>query len=454
MTPRDGSRSSLSDHCSRNGAISLSRNASSSSLKASLRATRRSPTEPDISVRFAVPSCVRMDFTFSPDQDAVARSRCAASSTAEAPKDVRAAHGRARRRRHHARGVAQDRRPRLDRLLVPEERGGLGLGVVDAVVVQEEMGRARVPRSVLLVGDPRDARGPCARARRSARRARRRARERGTVALDEAGSGESARAGARARRRSRQPLPARRREADGDGRHTRRLGARARRARARGCGRSSSSGRDAQLAPSLDITRKFARLEFDGTRGDARRSGRRPDAICGSASLDDAAVLLAAELIGVSRSGERARARLRAGARCVRQAAVEVPGDAAQGGRHAAAHRDGARSACTTRPGRPTSTRPTARSRPRWRSRTPREAANYVTAECIQIHGGVGYTWECDAHVFLRRAKVDDLLLGAPELATRTRRRPLLRRRCRPSDGARPAAVESSQSWHRCLLAR
>ena len=41
------------------------------------------------------------------------------------------------------------------------------------------------------------------------------------------------------------------------------------------------------------------------------------------------------------------------------------------------------------------------------------EAANYVTAECIQIHGGVGYTWECDAHVFLRRAKVNDLLFGA-----------------------------------------
>ena len=39
-------------------------------------------------------------------------------------------------------------------------------------------------------------------------------------------------------------------------------------------------------------------------------------------------------------------------------------------------------------------------------------AANYVTAECIQIHGGVGYTWECDAHLFLRRAKVNDLLLG------------------------------------------
>jgi alkylation response protein AidB-like acyl-CoA dehydrogenase len=40
-------------------------------------------------------------------------------------------------------------------------------------------------------------------------------------------------------------------------------------------------------------------------------------------------------------------------------------------------------------------------------------AANSVTTECIQIHGGVGYTWENDSHVFLRRAKVDDLLLGA-----------------------------------------
>ena len=40
-------------------------------------------------------------------------------------------------------------------------------------------------------------------------------------------------------------------------------------------------------------------------------------------------------------------------------------------------------------------------------------AANYVTTECIQIHGGVGYTWDNDSHIFLRRAKVDDLLLGA-----------------------------------------
>jgi alkylation response protein AidB-like acyl-CoA dehydrogenase len=34
--------------------------------------------------------------------------------------------------------------------------------------------------------------------------------------------------------------------------------------------------------------------------------------------------------------------------------------------------------------------------------------------ECIQIHGGIGYTWEHDAHLYLRRAKSSQLLLGPP----------------------------------------
>ena len=41
------------------------------------------------------------------------------------------------------------------------------------------------------------------------------------------------------------------------------------------------------------------------------------------------------------------------------------------------------------------------------------EAANDVCGECIQIHGGVGFTWDCDAHLLYRRAKQDDLLLGS-----------------------------------------
>jgi len=31
---------------------------------------------------------------------------------------------------------------------------------------------------------------------------------------------------------------------------------------------------------------------------------------------------------------------------------------------------------------------------------------------CIQVHGGIGFTWEHDAHLFWRRAKVDRLLYG------------------------------------------
>jgi alkylation response protein AidB-like acyl-CoA dehydrogenase len=34
----------------------------------------------------------------------------------------------------------------------------------------------------------------------------------------------------------------------------------------------------------------------------------------------------------------------------------------------------------------------------------------------IEIHGGIGYTWECDLHFFLRRAVFDRAYLGSPEM--------------------------------------
>ena len=40
------------------------------------------------------------------------------------------------------------------------------------------------------------------------------------------------------------------------------------------------------------------------------------------------------------------------------------------------------------------------------------EAANAIAGECIQIHGGVGFTWDADPHVHYRKAKQNDLLLG------------------------------------------
>ncbi len=40
------------------------------------------------------------------------------------------------------------------------------------------------------------------------------------------------------------------------------------------------------------------------------------------------------------------------------------------------------------------------------------EAAIFLAAECIQVHGGLGFTWDCDAHLHYKRAKQNDLLFG------------------------------------------
>jgi alkylation response protein AidB-like acyl-CoA dehydrogenase len=43
------------------------------------------------------------------------------------------------------------------------------------------------------------------------------------------------------------------------------------------------------------------------------------------------------------------------------------------------------------------------------------EAAVHACEEAIQLHGGLGMTWEHPAHLHLKRAKADALLLGTPE---------------------------------------
>jgi alkylation response protein AidB-like acyl-CoA dehydrogenase len=37
-----------------------------------------------------------------------------------------------------------------------------------------------------------------------------------------------------------------------------------------------------------------------------------------------------------------------------------------------------------------------------------------LAGEALQAHGGIGFTWEHDLHLYLRRAKVNELLYGAP----------------------------------------
>jgi alkylation response protein AidB-like acyl-CoA dehydrogenase len=42
------------------------------------------------------------------------------------------------------------------------------------------------------------------------------------------------------------------------------------------------------------------------------------------------------------------------------------------------------------------------------------EAYAWVAGENIQVHGGIGFTWEHDAHIYLKRAKASSLILGSP----------------------------------------
>ena len=33
--------------------------------------------------------------------------------------------------------------------------------------------------------------------------------------------------------------------------------------------------------------------------------------------------------------------------------------------------------------------------------------------DCVQVHGGMGFTWEVDAHLYLKRARVLDTVFGS-----------------------------------------
>jgi alkylation response protein AidB-like acyl-CoA dehydrogenase len=45
---------------------------------------------------------------------------------------------------------------------------------------------------------------------------------------------------------------------------------------------------------------------------------------------------------------------------------------------------------------------------------TPSDAGRAVTAAAIQLHGGIGFTWEADVHWLFKRAQIDAAYLGGP----------------------------------------
>ncbi|HZU80484.1 MAG TPA: acyl-CoA dehydrogenase family protein, partial [Acidimicrobiales bacterium] len=295
-------------------------------------------------------------------------------------------------------------------VVAPESVGGLGLGLVDVVVLQEELGKLPFP-------------GPFVSSALGATLAATRlgvadelvadlvsGAKRGTIAVEEPGHGD--------------PLGSIRTTAkpDGDGyllTGTKPLvldGAGADWALVvaddgEGLGTFLVESPAGEPVPGLDVTRKLARLDLQGRP--ARRVGPAGDhSAIWRRVVDDLDVALCAELVGTSERAlelavEYAKVRVQfdrpiATFQAIKHKAAEMLHhvELARVGTHYAAwaadtdspERERAVAMCKGYAG---------------------EAAVAVTAESIQIHGGVGFTWDVDCHLLYRRAKQDDLLFGS-----------------------------------------
>ena len=55
----------------------------------------------------------------------------------------------------------------------------------------------------------------------------------------------------------------------------------------------------------------------------------------------------------------------------------------------------------------------------RWRASVAKayvgDAARKVCGEAIQVHGGIGFTWEFDLHLYFKRAKYYEPMYGDVE---------------------------------------
>ncbi|MEZ5169306.1 MAG: acyl-CoA dehydrogenase family protein [Acidimicrobiia bacterium] len=347
-----------------------------------------------------------MDFTFSEDQDHL-RSAVADFLEREAPASYRAAMAE-----DHA-GITDGQWSDLvglgwPGLLVPAEHGGLGLGLVDMVAVLEEMGKVAYP-------------GPYFSSAVAATLAARtlgcdellaglaEGSKRGTVAVEESGAGDPVeRVRTRARRKGAQWVITGTKPVVLDG-HTADWALVAARTE-EGLGTFLVEEPAGEPVPMMDPTRKAARLEMSdrpaepvGPVGDHAALWRR--------IVDDCAVMLAAESVGASEAAwhlgvEYAKERVQfdrpiASFQAIKHKAVDMlqAVELARVGTHYAAwasdaddpKREHAAAMCKGFVG---------------------EAAVFVSGQDIQIHGGVGFTWDCDAHWFYKRAKVNDLLCG------------------------------------------
>jgi len=347
-----------------------------------------------------------MDFTFSPEQDAL-RDAVRSSLASEAPSAY------VRRMIDDEVGVSPDLWSKMADLgwlglLVPEAHGGLGLDLVDAVVVQEEMGKLPLP-------------GPYFSSALFATIAARRlaftdvladlasGARRGTVALEEFGHGDPvARVRTTATQRGDTWVLDGLKPAVVDG-HTADWAIVVARTDD-GLSSFLLEKPGAAVVPSLDVTRKMTRLEL--TQRPATQVGPPGDQTAlWQRIADDAAVMLCAETVGVCERAlqlgvDYAKQRVQFGRpiasfQAIKHKTVDMlhKTELARVGTHYAAWTSDVDD-------------PARESAAAMAKGYAGEASVFVTAEDIQIHGGVGFTWDADPQLFFRRAKANDILLG------------------------------------------
>ncbi|MGE0484918.1 MAG: acyl-CoA dehydrogenase family protein [Gammaproteobacteria bacterium] len=162
----------------------------------------------------------------------------------------------------------------------------------------------------------------------------------------------------------------------------------------------------------LDPTRRLAEVTF--TAAPARRLGAGVDIAAAFARLfDEALVALAAEMIGGARrlhadAVEYAKLRMQFGRpigsfQAIKHTLADRLLDielAAAAVNHAAAALD--------------EHEPGARAGAAQAKAMAADAYMAMAAAAIQVHGGIGFTWDHDTHLWYKRAKSSEVLLGTP----------------------------------------
>jgi len=176
--------------------------------------------------------------------------------------------------------------------------------------------------------------------------------------------------------------------------------------------RGDSDGLERRPLVVLDPTRKLARLGFRGARAESLGDvGAAAPAL--ERTLDQAAALLANEMVGgaqklVDMTVEYAKTRVQFGRPIASFQAIKhkcadmlMALELARSSAYYAA-------ACADE---------SEKELPSVASLAKAQGSDAyleIAAESIQIHGGLGFTWEQDVHLYFKRAKASEVLLGDP----------------------------------------